>query len=218
MDNLISKKDLLAATGISYGQLYRWKREGLIPEEWFNKQSSFTGQETFFPREEILARISSILAMKDNHSLEELANILSTGHDARVSPVDVAKLGSSGQAALEALGQRPTGEGWTLGEIAFAYGLLGYAEADGVPKSARKELVALIRGFAPSLGDMKLGSMTCTLFRASGALRVALCRGTDAIEFDPGIVVLARLPLGEIINMLKKKLTDGEPAGTEGEN
>lgn len=45
---LISKKDLLAITGISYGQLYRWKRERLIPEEWFIKQSSYTGQETFF--------------------------------------------------------------------------------------------------------------------------------------------------------------------------
>ena len=41
---LISKKDLLNETGISYGQLYRWKREGLIPEEWFIKQPSFTGQ------------------------------------------------------------------------------------------------------------------------------------------------------------------------------
>ncbi|MCL2486473.1 MAG: YhbD family protein, partial [Oscillospiraceae bacterium] len=34
-EGLISKKDLLEFTGISYGQLYRWKREGLIPEEWF---------------------------------------------------------------------------------------------------------------------------------------------------------------------------------------
>ena len=50
---LISKKELLQQTGISYGQLYRWKREKLIPEEWFIKQSSYTGQETFFPREQI---------------------------------------------------------------------------------------------------------------------------------------------------------------------
>lgn len=74
---LISKKDLLAITGISYGQLYRWKRERLIPEEWFMKQSSYTGQETFFPREQILSRIRSILELKDQYSLEELAKILS---------------------------------------------------------------------------------------------------------------------------------------------
>ncbi len=74
---LISKKDLLAITGISYGQLYRWKRERLIPEEWFMKRSSYTGQETFFPREQILSRIQTILELKDQYTLEELAKMLS---------------------------------------------------------------------------------------------------------------------------------------------
>lgn len=73
----ISKKDLLKQTGISYGQLYRWKREGLIPEEWFVKRSSPTGQETFFPQEKILNRIHAIQQLKDDYSLEELAKILS---------------------------------------------------------------------------------------------------------------------------------------------
>ena len=68
----ISKKDLLTETGISYGQLYRWKREGLIPEEWFVKRSAFTGQETFFPREKILERVRMILDMKDEQSLEAI--------------------------------------------------------------------------------------------------------------------------------------------------
>ncbi|WP_313133130.1 DUF4004 family protein [Anaerocolumna sp.] len=74
---LISKKELLAQTGISYGQLYRWKRERLIPEEWFMKQSSYTGQETFFPKEQILNRIRMIQELKDKYSLEELAKMLS---------------------------------------------------------------------------------------------------------------------------------------------
>lgn len=72
----ISKKDLLKETGISYGQLYRWKREGLIPEAWFVKRSSFTGQETYFPREKILSRIHRIQELKDRYSLEELAKML----------------------------------------------------------------------------------------------------------------------------------------------
>ena len=77
MDNnqWISKKELLQETGISYGQLYRWKRQNLIPDAWFVKQASFTGQETFFPRERILERIHSILNMKDIYSLEELAAV-----------------------------------------------------------------------------------------------------------------------------------------------
>lgn len=70
--NEISKKELLAETGISYGQLYRWKREGLIPEEWFEKRSAYTGQETFFPREQVLERIRRIQSMKDDLSLSEI--------------------------------------------------------------------------------------------------------------------------------------------------
>ena len=46
-DHLISKKEVLEKMGISYGQLYCWKRKGLIPEAWFIRRSTFTGQETF---------------------------------------------------------------------------------------------------------------------------------------------------------------------------
>ena len=69
---MISKKDLLKEMNISYGQLYRWKREGLIPDEWFNKQSVSTGQETFFERNLIIPRIKKILELKDKYQLEEL--------------------------------------------------------------------------------------------------------------------------------------------------
>ena len=74
-DDLISKKELLDLTSISYGQLYRWKRKNLIPEEWFIRKSTFTGQETFFPREDILKRIETIQSMKENLSLDEMAEM-----------------------------------------------------------------------------------------------------------------------------------------------
>lgn len=77
-EELISKKDLLKETGISYGQLYRWKRKNLIPEEWFIKKSAFTGQETFFPKERILERINKIMNMKDDLSLDDLAEQFSS--------------------------------------------------------------------------------------------------------------------------------------------
>lgn len=79
MDNeLISKKELLKAYEISYGALYRWKRKGLIPEEWFIKQAAVTGQETFFPRKLICERIELIKAQKDDLSLDELSLLLSS--------------------------------------------------------------------------------------------------------------------------------------------
>lgn len=78
MEEMISKKDLLQLTGISYGQLYRWKRKKLIPEEWFIKKSSFTGQETYFPKDKILERIKKILQLKDDISLDDLADKLTS--------------------------------------------------------------------------------------------------------------------------------------------
>ena len=49
----------------------------LIPEEWFIRKSTFTGQETFFPKEKILERIDKIQTMKENLSLDELADMFS---------------------------------------------------------------------------------------------------------------------------------------------
>ena len=73
-EELISKKELLNETKISYGQLYRWKRKNIIPEEWFIKKSVSTGQETFFLKDKILERINIILELKDDVSLDELAD------------------------------------------------------------------------------------------------------------------------------------------------
>ncbi len=76
-NKLISKKELLAKYGISYGSLYRWKRKGLIPDEWFIRKATVTGQETFFPEELICERMERIMATKEDVLLDELAAALS---------------------------------------------------------------------------------------------------------------------------------------------
>ena len=75
--NLISKKLLLEKYSISYGALYRWKRKGLIPEDWFIKKSTTTGQETFFPKDLIFERVEMILSKKEDILLDELAEKIS---------------------------------------------------------------------------------------------------------------------------------------------
>ena len=76
-ESLISKKTLLEKYSVSYGALYRWKRKGLIPEEWFIKKSTSTGQETFFPAKLICERMELILSQKSDILLDELAKKLS---------------------------------------------------------------------------------------------------------------------------------------------
>lgn len=85
-ENLISKKQLLEKYSISYGALYRWKRKGLIPEEWFIKKSTSTGQETFFPQDLIFERVELILSKKEEVLLDELAKNISDKeeNDARI--------------------------------------------------------------------------------------------------------------------------------------
>ncbi|MBP5208846.1 MAG: DUF4004 family protein, partial [Clostridia bacterium] len=73
-NEMISKKELLQIYGISYGALYRWKRRGLIPDDWFVKTASPTGQQTFFPRRLVCDRIEQIMGLKEGVSLSELAD------------------------------------------------------------------------------------------------------------------------------------------------
>lgn len=101
-EELISKKELLELTGISYGQLYRWKRKGLIPEDWFIRKSTYTGQETFFPRSRMLTRVSRILNMKEDVSLDDLADVFSPGQ-ADATPPDADALIRRGIVSTDAM-------------------------------------------------------------------------------------------------------------------
>lgn len=105
--DLISKKDLLLETGISYGQLYRWKRKGLIPEEWFVRRSTFSGTETFFPREKMLTRVERILALKDGDvSLDEIADTVAPSlGEVSLAPADALAIGIISQAAADAIAE-----------------------------------------------------------------------------------------------------------------
>ena len=94
-EELITKKELLEQTGISYGALYRWKRMKLLPDQWFIRRSTYTGHETFFPREKVLARVREIQTLKESMSLEEIARQFAPapGGQVSLSPAEAAALG-----------------------------------------------------------------------------------------------------------------------------
>ena len=94
-ENLITKKELLERTGISYGALYRWKRMKLLPDEWFVHRSTFTGHETFFPRERVLERVAEIQRLKEEMSLEEIARHFSPAPSGALSltPAEAVEYG-----------------------------------------------------------------------------------------------------------------------------
>ena len=87
-EELISKKELLETFGISYGALYRWKRMGLIPEAWFLRRSTSTGQETFFRRDQICQRIRLILDNKEHQTVLARQLIIETAYGRREFPLE----------------------------------------------------------------------------------------------------------------------------------
>jgi hypothetical protein len=199
----ISKKELLEITGISYGQLYRWKRERLIPEEWFVKQSSFTGQETYFPREKILARINSILERKDNSSLEEMAKVFSPNLRGEISAGDLVDFEPINSKMFEALQKRKGAKQiYEAGEVVFLAALSNFLGKDGFDIAAAIKLIETteIREHAV---DFEVTQ--CYLLKLEGRkndFHVVFCPSSTAPLFDTAVEILGALALQETAEQL----------------
>ncbi|HWT73418.1 MAG TPA: DUF4004 family protein [Mobilitalea sp.] len=201
--NLISKKDLLAITGISYGQLYRWKRERLIPEEWFIKQSAYTGQETFFPREQILSRIKSILDMKDLYSLEELAKILSPETSvATISLKDLEEVDEIDKRILSVLPEVFGKESFEFFEVALTAAISQAASKIGL---SEKEMKELLRRSTFGARSKKTTNVLCTVFYVGEEYHAVFSPNPAPLSFDSSIEVKEQLSLSEITDTIKLK-------------
>lgn len=201
--NLISKKDLLAITGISYGQLYRWKRERLIPEEWFLKQSAYTGQETFFPREQILSRIKSILELKDVYSLEELAKILSPDSSvAKISITDLMQVEEIDRELLDVLPDLFGYDKYEFTEIALSIAISQATKKIGVSVDQMKDLLKKSISAAP---NQKMTNVLCTVFYAGNELHAVFAPSAVPLTFDSTIDIKEQISLSEITDTIKMK-------------
>ena len=198
---LISKKELLAATGISYGQLYRWKREKLIPEEWFLKRSSYTGQETFFPREQMLSRIEAILQAKDRYSLEELARILSPETASSVvRKEELEKIFEISSEMRAAILRQSGQDAFALPQIALFAAVSDAVKSLGLDGPQADRLMDR----TVSLGSRIQGVNTrCIVFVAEEEAHLALLPEAGPAEFDGDIEVRQVYSIGETANQLK---------------
>lgn len=194
--SLISKKDLLAVTGISYGQLYRWKRQRLIPEEWFVKKSSYTGQETFLPREQIISRIETILQLKDQYSMEELAAMFSgTGHSDTGLPAELLQgmeeLPMEWRSNLPSLLHR---QKITWSEIVMAVFIAEQAEL------SMEEKEMLLRQLPNPIPDGN--NMVMAVFKVGEEAHIVF--GSENLIFDASIEVNVQ-SVSELTDQLRKK-------------
>ena len=194
--SLISKKDLLAITGISYGQLYRWKRQRLIPEEWFVKKSSYTGQETFLPREQIVSRIETILQLKDQYSMEELAAMFAgKGHSDTGLPAEflqgIEELPLEWRSNLPGLLHR---QKITWSEIVMAVYLAGQ---ETFSMEEKEMLLGQLPNPIPEGNNMVVAA-----FKAGEEAHVVF--GSESLIFDAGIEAKVQ-SVSELTDQLRKK-------------
>lgn len=210
MDAEISKKDLLRETGISYGQLYRWKRMGLIPEEWFVRRSTFTGTETFFPRERVLARIAKITSMKGGDlSLEEIAGVVAPPLTSiALLPAEVLdhRIASTSTIGLYA-SVRPTEGTYALGDILTLYVLDGLLREGVVTADEGRALVGTM---ASGLAGESEGEFEALLARKAGLSLWLLASRGCAPRFEESARVVARVDLGAKLEELKSLLASDE--------
>lgn len=206
-EKLISKKELLDKTGISYGQLYRWKRKSIIPEEWFIKKSSYTGQETYFPEDKILERIEKIKDMKDDLSLEALADMFSpTPSEVKISKEDLIDKGILSQRSLE-IYENLTGPLVVLDfeNILKPYILDQLLKTGEITLEEGKNLLLLLINEEEKLKDIK---PTILLLRKLGISIWLIGEFNEKIWIDQEGKIVLRRPLMRYIEELKLKLEE----------
>jgi len=203
----ISKKELLNKTGISYGQLYRWKRERLIPEEWFVKRSAITGQETYFPQEQILDRIEAILDLKEDHSLEEIRTILSSEHSALLGRKRIENLDILPDGIFDRVDHLKDKKEFRRGEIAFMVMLHEVASDLKLPDS---DFDDLLQRSLPLLEKDRSANSIAFLIDASGKIFVILAREGSQPLFDSGVKIVRSASLADLVAKLKIGRFDGE--------
>ncbi len=204
-NDLISKKELLGLTGISYGQLYRWKRKNLIPEEWFIKKSTFTGQETFFPKDRILDRVEKIKNMKGDVSLDDLADMLSPNLMETV--LESAKLVERNIVSKTTLDfytqRRGEVEKFAFEKMLYLYALDKMFESGKINFEEGKIILELLEEQYPKF---KGNGGELVFIRKLGISSCFLVSSVCDIYFERSLKIIEKLRLSDLIEELKIKI------------
>jgi len=204
-DVLISKKELLELTNISYGQLYRWKRKGLIPEEWFIKKSTFTGQETFFPKNRVLSRIDKVKNMKDDLSLDELADVFSPVID-KIS-LDADEMMQRNIIAYDVLKMfldfKGGGQVLDFNDILSAFILNKIIVSGGINHDEGRLLLEVLQ---QGMSEFKGAPSEVFLMRKLGVFTCFVVAPPCRICLDNSARLIARINITTVVEELKLKL------------
>ncbi|MGB7968517.1 MAG: YhbD family protein [Methanobacterium sp.] len=203
--DLISKKELLEMTGISYGQLYRWKRKNLLPEEWFIKKSTFTGQGTFFPKDKILDRIKKIKSRKEDTSLDDLAIMFaSTFINGILEKDHLVERNIVTEVTIDFyINERGEMEKFSFEKMFYLYILDKLFESGKINLEEGKVVLKLLEEQYPKF---KGNEGQLLFIRKLGISSCCLISNTCEIYFENDIKIIEKLSLSDLTEELKIKL------------
>jgi hypothetical protein len=204
-EELISKKDLLDLAGISYGQLYRWKRKDLIPEDWFIRKSTFTGQETFFPKQKILDRINRIQTMKENLSLDELADMFSPNlTDLQLEGEELVRCNIVSKAVLDFYLENEKGSlQFNFSRILEVFVLEKLLQSGEINLDEGKMILQVL---IENKDQIKQKTVNLIITRKLGVSHCLLLINTEGYHFDTGTKLVTQISLNACMEEIKSRL------------
>lgn len=206
---LITKKELLELTGISYGALYRWKRKNLIPDEWFIHRATFTGQETFFPRDRILDRIERIKRLKDGMSLDDIAESFSPSiREVAMSPSEAEIRGVAPRNAID-LYIQAKGSGGPF-DFPAVFELYLFARLLRSGELGRDDAWSALAPAAEALRLKKEESVRLIVYRKLGVAFGLLVDDSGTLIADREARKILEIPIGNLVSELKQVLNHNE--------
>lgn len=204
-EELISKKQLLRIAQISYGTLYRWKRMGLIPENWFIHKATDIGQATFFPRTKILARIDRIKDLKGELTAEQMQELFSANVESFKIPLkDFVELNLVSKLSMTAFTSVYPGKDMLdFNDVFGMYVVDHLMKLSGIYLEDAKQVIKLLCKYL-SIEASK--DYQLLLLRKMGVPMTVLVRGDDDILLEDNTEIIACANLVEFEEALKDQL------------
>ena len=202
---LISKKDLLRVAHISYGTLYRWKRLGLIPENWFIHKATEIGQATYLPKEKVLTRIERIKELKSELTVEQMQELFSANVKSFKIPLkDFVELNIVSKLAITAFTSIfPAKDHLDFNDVFSMYVVDHLMKLQGFYLEDAKQVLRLLCKY---LSRETSKDYQLILLRKMGVPMTMLVSGEDEILLEDNTEIIACANLMEFEEALKDQL------------
>jgi len=204
-EQLISKIELLKVANISYGTLYRWKRLGLIPENWFIHKATDIGQATYLPREKVLARIERIQELKNELTVEQMQELFSANVKSFKIPLkDFRELDLVSKIAITAFTSVfPLKEYLDFNDVFSMYVVDHLMKLSGFYLEDAKQVLRLLCKY---LSKETSKDYQLLLLRKMGVPMTVLVKGDEEILLEDNTEIVACANLVEFESALKNRL------------